>query len=70
MISECGAAGGIRTGGEIRRKCAPVPFCTPQIPYDLIWVQTLVVAVGSGFESKDYNIVGHEERTIHVPNSE
>jgi hypothetical protein len=38
MIDDCGAIGGMKTGREnrsTRTKPAPVPLCSPQIPYDL-----------------------------------
>jgi hypothetical protein len=47
---ECGAVGGMRIGRgnrSTRRKPAPVPFCTPQISYDLTWARTWAAAVGS-----------------------
>jgi hypothetical protein len=43
MIKEYGAVGGIRIGRgnqSTRGKPAPVPFCSPQIPHDLIWDRT------------------------------
>jgi hypothetical protein len=42
--------GGMRTGKGSRntlRKPAPVPLCPPQIPHNLTWDRTGVVAVGS-----------------------
>jgi hypothetical protein len=45
-----GAFGGISFGRgnrSTRRKPAPMPFCLPQIPHDLIWVRMWVVAAGS-----------------------
>jgi hypothetical protein len=47
---ECGAVGGMRIGKEnrsTRRKPAQMPLCPPQIPRDLTWDRTRVVAVGS-----------------------
>jgi hypothetical protein len=47
---ECGAVGGMRIGRGIcstRRKRAPVPLCTPQIPHDLTWARTRAAAVGN-----------------------
>jgi hypothetical protein len=45
MIDDkCGAIGGMRVGRgnrSTRTKPAPVPLCTPQIPYDLTWARTL-----------------------------
>jgi hypothetical protein len=37
---EYGAVGGmriVRGNPSIRRKLAPLPLCTPQIPHDLTW---------------------------------
>jgi hypothetical protein len=45
---ECGAVGGmgIDTGNRgTRRKPAPVPLCSPQIPHDLTWVRTRAAAL-------------------------
>jgi hypothetical protein len=46
---EGGAGGGIRIGRghrNTRIKPAPVPFCPPQIPYDLTWARTRAAVVG------------------------
>jgi hypothetical protein len=48
--NECETVGGMRIGREnssIRRKPAPVPLCSPQIPHDLTWDRTRTAAVGS-----------------------
>jgi hypothetical protein len=48
--NECGAVGGMKIGRGnrgTRRKRAPVPLCSPQIPYDLTWERTRAAAVGS-----------------------
>jgi hypothetical protein len=45
-----GAVGGMRIdrgNRSTRRKPAPVPLCTPQIPHDLTWDWTRAAAVGS-----------------------
>jgi hypothetical protein len=45
-----GAVGGMRIGRGnriTRRKPAPVPLCSPQIPHDLTWDRTQAAAVGS-----------------------
>jgi hypothetical protein len=42
-INDCEEVGGIiigRGNRNIRRKPAPVPLCSPQIPYDLTWDRT------------------------------
>jgi hypothetical protein len=47
---ECGVVGGMRIGRgnrSTRRKPAPVPLCSPQIPHDLTWARTRAAAVGS-----------------------
>jgi hypothetical protein len=47
---ECGAVGGMiigRRNRSTRRKPAPVPLCSPQIPHDLTWARTRATAVGS-----------------------
>jgi hypothetical protein len=47
---ERGAVGGMRIGRgnqSTQRKPAPVPFCPPQIPYDLTWDWTQPAVVGS-----------------------
>jgi hypothetical protein len=36
-----------RGNWSIRRKPAPVPLCTPQIPHDLTWDRTRAAVVGS-----------------------
>jgi hypothetical protein len=48
---ECGAVCAMRIGkGNLitRRKPAPVPFCSPQIPRDLTWDRTRDAAVEAG----------------------
>jgi hypothetical protein len=50
MIDDYGAVGGMRIGRgnrSTRRKPAPVPLCTPQIPHDLTWDRTRAAAVRS-----------------------
>jgi hypothetical protein len=52
MIDEgdCGAIGGMKSGRgnrSTRRKPAPAPFCSPQIPLDQTRAQTRAAAVGS-----------------------
>jgi hypothetical protein len=47
---DCGVIGGIKIGRGnriTRRKPAPVPLCSPQIPHDLIRARTRTAAVGS-----------------------
>jgi hypothetical protein len=46
---ECGTIGGmLGTGNQsTRRKPAPVPLCSPQIPHDLTRARTRAAAVGS-----------------------
>jgi hypothetical protein len=47
---ECGIVGGMRIGRgnrSTRRKPAPVPLCSPQIPHDLIWNLTRAAPVGN-----------------------
>jgi hypothetical protein len=47
---ECGAVGGMRFdrgNRSTRKKPAPVPLCSPQIPHDLTWAWTGATAVGS-----------------------
>jgi hypothetical protein len=47
---DCGATGGIKTGRgnrSTRRKAAPVPLCSPQIPHDLNRARTRAAAVGN-----------------------
>jgi hypothetical protein len=47
---ECVAVGGMKIGRgnrSTRRKFAPMPLCTPQIPHDLKWPQTRAFGVGS-----------------------
>jgi hypothetical protein len=47
---ECGAVGGMRIGRgnpSSRRKPAPVPLCSPQIPHDLTRARTRAAAVVS-----------------------
>jgi hypothetical protein len=45
----CGAVGGMisRESQSTRRKPAPLPLCSPQIPHDLTWARTLAVAKGT-----------------------
>jgi hypothetical protein len=46
---DCGAIGGMKIGRgnrSTRRKPAPVPLCTPQIPHDLTWTRIQGAAVG------------------------
>jgi hypothetical protein len=52
MIDEddCGAIGGMKIGRgnrSTRRKPAPAPLCTPQIPHDYTRARTRAAAVGS-----------------------
>jgi hypothetical protein len=50
MINEYGGVGGMgvaRVNISYQRKTAPVPFCPPQIPHDLLLDRTRVTAVGS-----------------------
>jgi hypothetical protein len=50
MINEYGAVGGMRIGGGNQSTWwnpPPVPFCPPQIPYDLTWGQTQAMAMRS-----------------------
>jgi hypothetical protein len=49
MDDERGAVGGMigRGNRSTRRKPAPVPFCSPQIPHELKRDRTRVTAVGS-----------------------
>jgi hypothetical protein len=47
---EYGVVGGMRIARgnwSTRRKSAPVPLCSPKIPYDLIWARNRAAAVGS-----------------------
>jgi hypothetical protein len=47
---ECGTVGGMRIGRgnrSTRRKPAPVPLCSPQIPHDQAWARTRAAAVGN-----------------------
>jgi hypothetical protein len=47
---ECGAVGGMRIGGgnqSTRRQPAPVLLSPPQIPHDLTWARTGLVAMGN-----------------------
>jgi hypothetical protein len=46
---ESGAVGGmriVRGYWSTRRKPAPMPLCTPQIPHDLSWARAQAAAVG------------------------
>jgi hypothetical protein len=46
----CRAVGGMEIGrgtGSTRRKLAPVPLCSPQIPHELTWSRTWAAEVGS-----------------------
>jgi hypothetical protein len=43
---EYGAVGGMRIGST-RRKPAPAPLCSPQIPHDLTRAGTRAATVGS-----------------------
>jgi hypothetical protein len=46
---DCGAIGGMqidRGNRSTRRKPAPVPLCSPQIPHDLTRARTRAAAVG------------------------
>jgi hypothetical protein len=50
MINECGAVHGMRKGRGNRstqRKPPLLPLCPPQFSQDLLWHQTLAVAVGN-----------------------
>jgi hypothetical protein len=50
MIDEYGAFCGMKIGREnrsTRRKRAPVPLCSPQIPHDLVWDRARAAAMGS-----------------------
>jgi hypothetical protein len=47
---DCGAIGGMKIGREnrrTRRKPAPAPLCSPQIPHDQTRARTRAAAVGS-----------------------
>jgi hypothetical protein len=47
---DCVAVGGMRIGRgsrSTRRKPAPVPICSPQIPHVLTWAITQAAALGS-----------------------
>jgi hypothetical protein len=48
--ADYGAVGGIRNdrgNRSTRKKPAPVPLCSPQIPHNLTWDRTRAAAVGS-----------------------
>jgi hypothetical protein len=50
MTEEHGAFGGMRMGRgnrSTRRRPAPVPLCSPQMPHDLTWDRIRAAAVGS-----------------------
>jgi hypothetical protein len=49
-LYECGTIGMIGRGNwSTRRKPAPVPLCSPQIPHDMTWARTCAAAVGSRY---------------------
>jgi hypothetical protein len=54
---ECGEVSGMRNGKgkhSSRRRHAPVPLCSPQIPHDLTRAQNRPVAVGSWINCVSY----------------